>query len=33
MYWKRAPRRYDNGGVAATYAVDGVPYIFPTKDV
>ena len=25
---KRAPRRYDDGGVAPTYAVDGVPDIF-----
>ena len=25
---KRAPRRYDDGGVAPTYAVAGVPDIF-----
>ena len=25
---KRAPRRYDDGGDAPTYAVDGVPDIF-----
>ena len=25
---KRALRRYDDGGVAPIYAIDGVPYIF-----